>query len=475
MLLPIGYMRRRSGYPNLARFVACRLEERPGAAAVADSTSSLVEPLASSFVHDVLTIYANWFRAVKGGGVDWMIVAEALGSSIEHRRDNGGGGCGPPAPPPRSVLALLRWVDSAADSVERAGRGGLTAAVSDAAAEAGMALRSNARPYTEKALAGDAGIGYPGLAGAVAALEAATGRPDRAQRILEAALRERPLCSALWGSRLELESAFGGESSQRALATAEAAASTGVLLRLRCDRHSLSLGQRCFSSSPVAKATHVERSGKTAGRILGAVSNPSSRNDTKSFCFGGAWVPERSADSGGKPGAADTRSDSGGSGGASQAVVFSPPEVPRSIFLLTNLVGLNLSGNGLPTLPAAVGLLGSLRALDASRNALTNLPPTLSRLSGSLRVLHLQHNLLAFPLTGSPLSRLTSLRLLNLEANAFSQFPTFVFGLSELRTLYLAGNRFPRSSLPKLSDALPKLQEFTLPDADASGEGVANS
>lgn len=427
----------RTGYTTLAHYVACTLEQRPADKGGAADEVFLSAASASWFVHDVLTIYADRFRAAKRGGVDWLVVAEALDSAgVENRRGHGRSGG---EASPGGVLALLSWVDRADTVATGVGQGRLDSEASEWAMAAAMALRSNARPYAEKALARH-GAGDLGLAGAAAALEAATGRPGRAQRILEAALRERPLCSWLWESRLALEAGFGGGSRERAGATAEAAASSGALLRLRCDVGLTS----CRGSSSSAGGNAVVHAGRTVGRVLGAVSNPVSRKETRSLSLLAALI---------------------GGGGEGQSTAPPLPQVPRSLFLLTNLVSLSVAGNGLVALPAALGnMLTALRSLDASGNALTSLPPTLSRLSDSLRVLRLTHNRLASPLPDSPLGDLTSLRFLDLEGNKLSQFPTLVLGLSELRTLKLAWNPFPSRAPPRLSDALPKLEELTLPD-----------
>lgn len=384
----------------------------------ASQTSSGSSSASSLFVYDVLTVYGTRFQEVRGG-VDWVVVAEAA-----------------PSTAPTSMRALLRWVSSideaAAAVVAESGEGG-------AASNMAEALRSHARPYAEKAL--ERHPRDPGLAGAVAALEAATGRPDRAQRILEAALFEQPMCSALWEQRVSLEAAFGAGSAERATATASAAASKEVLLRLSCTSSSYrgggsGLGSRAFSS-PARSAQQV----RASGRILAAVSNPLSRQQTKSLSLRGFLE---------------------GEGGHPPAVLS---EIPRSVFLLTGLVSLSLANNGLTALPTAVGRLLSLRSLDASDNALAALSPSLSALSGSLRVLRLRGNRLGSPLKAAPLGDLVNLRVLDLEDNVLSQFPTnIVLKLTELRMLKLAGNRFAPRAPTSLADALPYLEELTLPD-----------
>lgn len=444
----------RMEYPTLANFVTSTLERSVNgmlgaggnsgvgrADGASSSYSSAAATPESSFGCNVLTMYANRFREVRGG-VDWVVIAEALGSGETGTATSSSGQA---APTPAGACALLRWVSWADELGAAPGPPGraITADAAEAAADSALVLKSNARPYAEKALrmhSGDAG-----LAGAVAALEAATGRPDLAQRVLEAALRAHPQCSALWEQRVALEAAFGASSSrERAVATASAAASSGVLLRLRCVGYGGWSGLASRRLPTVPPLHPGARNTRNASRILAAVSNPSVRLATKSLSLQGAWeAPDKSA-----------------------AAAAAPPsaEVPRSVFLLTNLVSLSLARNGLDAVPSAVGRLLFLRSLDVSNNALTVLPPSLARLSGSLRVLRVARNRLSSPLPALPLGALVNLRVLDLESNALAQFPEeVVLLLTELRTLKLAGNHFSSRAPASLSDALPHLEELTLP------------
>lgn len=465
------------------------------------ATASTSSSSSSAFARDVLTVYANRFREVRGG-VDWVVVAEALGSSESSAaasRSSCSAHCDQATA--ETTCALLRWVSWADETVAAAGPSGgepisertaptaaatSTAAVA-AAADSASALRMNTRPYAEKALAR-----HPrdtGLACAVAALEAATNRPDRAQRILEAALRASPHCSALWEQRLALEAGFGAGSKERAVSTASAAASTEVLLRLFYGggRGRVGLGSvvpRCDSSSasspPPPPSPHPSAlQTRTACRIFAAVTNPLSRLQTKSLSLQGALqTPEKLSAAGAAAAAAaataaaataGSEAGAGREGGArggevGHLILATPVEVPRGVFLLTGLVSLSLANNCLAAIPAAVGRLLCLRSLDVSGNALTALPPSLSRLSGSLRVLRVARNRLASPLPAAPLTGLVSLRVLDLEHNALSEFPqAVVLALTDLRSLKLAGNGFPSRAPTGLSDALPHLEDLTLP------------
>lgn len=343
-----------------------------------------------------------------------MVAAEALGGVSAAAAAASHASC--------AALALLRWV-SWAD------RGAATAASS---VDGASALKANARPYVEMALARNPADAA--LCGAVAALWAATGSPDLAQRVLEAALRAHPYCAELWEQRVALEAGFGSGSTERAGATAAAAAGRGVMLRLTC-------GGKLGGQSPSGLQA------RTAGRIATAISHPPSRRETNSFSLQAALRAPP------------------GSSAPVAAAAMATVEVPRSIFLMTNLTSLSLAFNGLISVPAAIGSLSVLRSLDVSGNALASLPQALSRLSGTLRLLRAAGNRLESPLSAAtPISDLVGLRVLDLENNELTKFPGVVVPkLTQLRSLKLAGNEFSERAPAGLSDALPFLEELTLP------------
>ncbi|CAB1111808.1 unnamed protein product [Ectocarpus sp. CCAP 1310/34] len=422
-------------YPSLAHFVAATLDRPPAtespvrdsggqpgksisrdppfASLATDSSAS-----SSSFACDVLTVYANHFREAKRGGVDWVVAAEALGGVSAAAAAAAHASC--------AALALLRWV-SWADHDES---GAATAASS---VDGASALKANARPYVEMALAMNPAD--TALCGAVAALWAATGSPDLAQRVLEAALRAHPYCAELWEQRVALEAGFGSGSTERAGATAAAAAGSRVMLRLRC-------GGKLGGQTPSGLQA------RTAGRIATAISHPTSRREIKSFSLQAAL-----------------RAPPGSSAPVAAAGAMATIEVPRSIFLMTSLTSLSLAFNGLLSVPAAIGNLSVLRSLDVSGNALASLPQSLSRLSGTLRLLRAAGNRLQSPLSATtPIGNLVGLRVLDLENNELSKFPGVVVPtLTQLRSLKLAGNEFSERAPAGLSDALPFLEELTLP------------
>lgn len=417
----LNFLHDRAEYPTLAHFVASTLDRpvvdgsssrefptnRPGRY---DPASVAAETPVASFSFDVLTVYANHFRRVRGG-VDWVVAAEAL------ERGGGGGEDGRSA-----ALALLRWVSWAEEEEHLA-----TWEDRTQAGKFSLGILTNARPYVDKALTRHPGD--PELSGAVAALAAATRWPGLAQRVLEAALRANPYCAALWQQRVALEAGFGCGSTERACATAAAAASSNTFMRLSC-------GGKMGGQSPSALQA------RKAGQIATLISHPSARRDTKSFSLQAALT------------------------GPAPEAAAAPPTVvvPRSVFLMKSLVNLSLAFNGLVSVPVAIGRLSALRSLDVSGNALTTLPLSLSRLSGTLRVLRAAGNKLKSPLSGGAVEDLVSLRVLDLEHNELSEFPEAVVRrLTELRTLKLAGNVFCERAPTGLSDILPHLEELTLP------------
>lgn len=403
-----------------------------------------VSSSAASFAYDVLMLYAKGFREMRGG-VDWVVVAEALGNGERKATANKAspsGSLGIPgdlASSSACVRALLFWVNQA-DEAESESKHGPAIRAGGA-----LAVRRNARPYAEMALARHRDD--TDLAGIVAALEASTGRPDRAQRILESALSRNGLCSTLWEQRIALEVAFGRGSKQRASVTSLAAASRDVLLRLRCVSDGVKIGSgRSDPLSAQLSRQSMLLPARVAGRMLAMVSHSSLRKETKSVSLQGALlVPDKT-------------------GTVQDSPIRLPTEVPKSLFLLKGLVNLSLAGNGLVALPSSIGSLVGMRSLDVSNNALTALPRSLSKLSGSLRLLRLAGNRLTSPLTSSPLGDLVSLRLLDLENNALTRFPEeVVMALKELRTLKLAGNRSFQRAPSGLTDALQYLEQLTLP------------
>ncbi len=135
-------------------------------------------------------------------------------------------------------------------------------------------------------------------------------------------------------------------------------------------------------------------------------------------------------------------------------------ELPAGIGRLTQLNTLDLSGNQLATLPEELGALANLRQLDLAVNQLTRLPPTLGNL-GNLQILECFgnqlvslppsltrcHNLTELRVRQNTLStlpdgieQLISLMVLDLSYNELQHLPLGLYGLGKLKELYLVGN-----------------------------------
>ena len=97
----------------------------------------------------------------------------------------------------------------------------------------------------------------------------------------------------------------------------------------------------------------------------------------------------------------------------------------------------DLSNNLLPGLPPTVSRLQTLRKLNLSSNQIRELPPEICQLTG-LEALEVKHNLMK----GLPnkFGRLKSLKALNLSSNQFEQFPGQLCELEALRELRIGAN-----------------------------------
>ncbi|KAG1676077.1 hypothetical protein FOA52_014942 [Chlamydomonas sp. UWO 241] len=111
--------------------------------------------------------------------------------------------------------------------------------------------------------------------------------------------------------------------------------------------------------------------------------------------------------------------------------------IPEALFPgLTQLVSINLSGNGLDSLPDDISALTALTRLDASHNKLSSLPEGLWKLVGLVE-LNLGHNKLS--VIGGDIVQLSALQALDVSSNDLRVLPPAV-GWLPLKSLELSGN-----------------------------------
>jgi len=111
--------------------------------------------------------------------------------------------------------------------------------------------------------------------------------------------------------------------------------------------------------------------------------------------------------------------------------------LPETLFELTQLKELSLSGNQLKILPESISKLKHLEVLDLAGNALKHLPTEIEKL------LHLRHLDLAYNhITNLPqeIGQLKLLNYLDCSANQLTRLPLGLFTCSELQTLRLGDN-----------------------------------
>lgn len=105
-------------------------------------------------------------------------------------------------------------------------------------------------------------------------------------------------------------------------------------------------------------------------------------------------------------------------------------EVPASVFALTDVERLDLSGNGLHgSLPSDIRNLKALKVLNLRNNSLTGLP--------------------------AEVGQLTELQILDLSHNQLTSLPHELGNLQKLQFLYLTGNNISEVDLAFIRAALP--------------------
>ena len=131
--------------------------------------------------------------------------------------------------------------------------------------------------------------------------------------------------------------------------------------------------------------------------------------------------------------------------------------LPNDIAQLTNLQILNLSSNRLSYLPDAITQLTNLEVLDLSGNRLNGIPEALACLN-NLTELYLNGNQLRSLSDG--IMQLKKLQRLDLGDNQLSALSAAIVQLTELLHLSLSGNRL--STLPESVTKLSSLQRLNL-------------
>jgi internalin A len=118
---------------------------------------------------------------------------------------------------------------------------------------------------------------------------------------------------------------------------------------------------------------------------------------------------------------------------------------------------LDLSGNRLNKLPSSVGKLARLRVLYAEKNQLKSLPPSIGKLT-RLEQLYASNNLLTrLP---NSIGQLSTLHTLGVENNLLTEIPVSIRKLNRLERLRFGGNRL--EAVPKGLDEVARLRELDL-------------
>ena len=111
-----------------------------------------------------------------------------------------------------------------------------------------------------------------------------------------------------------------------------------------------------------------------------------------------------------------------------------------------SFTSLQLDHNEITILPRAVGLFTNLICLDISNNNMTYMSPEIVHLQ-KLKTLTARNNRFDCDSFPKEVSALTSLQVINLSGNNFTEFPEQLISLVSLRCLYFGGNRI--ASLPR--------------------------
>lgn len=143
---------------------------------------------------------------------------------------------------------------------------------------------------------------------------------------------------------------------------------------------------------------------------------------------------------------------------------LSLPQLPESLFELTQLEELILSGNELSSLPSEIDRLHHLKILDLAGNQLSELPASLSRLTQLVRLDLASNQLRDLP---ADISALAHLEYLDVYANQITQLPDGITDCRHLSTLRLADNELTK--LPIAFGNLSKLEILELSNNELHG------
>jgi internalin A len=131
--------------------------------------------------------------------------------------------------------------------------------------------------------------------------------------------------------------------------------------------------------------------------------------------------------------------------------------IPESVYQLTDLLALGLSGNQLSTVPEKLSQLANLRILLIDSNQISTIPKSLGQIA-DLWELYLNSNQIST--IPENLSQLANLKELYLNNNQISTIPESLGQLANLRELDLSNNQI--STIPESLGQLANLRELDL-------------
>ncbi|XP_060063340.1 protein flightless-1 homolog [Ylistrum balloti] len=137
------------------------------------------------------------------------------------------------------------------------------------------------------------------------------------------------------------------------------------------------------------------------------------------------------------------------------------PRVPETLYKVSSLKRLNLSGNQITELSLVIDTWIHLETLNLSRNKLTALPSSLHKLA-SLKKLYLNSNLLDFEGIPANIGKLHNLEIFSATNNQLEMIPEGLCRCGKLKRLLLNGNKL--ITLPDILHLLPELETLDVRD-----------